>query len=228
MISPKDYELALISEVSGKITSKKATDEGYIIDVKTDGTNEIVSYKAPLNAVFRVKVGDHVSPGDKITNGLVNIDELLHVAGIKVAREYLLKEVQKVYRLQGIEISDKYIEIIIRQMTNKMKVLNPGDSEFFVGQIININDYIDINKQLLNANRAPITAINVIYGLDDIPAHSVSFLSAASFQDTKKILTDAAIKNQADYLRGLKENVMLGRLIPAGTGIKKIEENKIG
>ena len=212
------------SDVNGKIKSKNATDEGYIIEVETDKTNEIVSYKAPLTSVFRVKVGDHVVPGDKITNGLVNINDLLHVAGIKAAREYLLKEVQKVYRLQGIEISDKYIEIIIRQMTNKMKVLSPGDSEYFVGQIISINDYINTNKQLLISNRAPITAVNVIYGLDDIPSHSDSFLSAASFQDTKKVLTDAAIKNQADYLKGLKENVMLGRLIPAGTGLKKTKE----
>ena len=226
MIPPKSYELALISEVSGKIKSKTATDDGYIIEVETDKTNEVVSYNAPLTAVFRVKVGDHVVPGDKITNGLVNINDLLRVAGIKVAREYLLKEVQKVYRLQGIEISDKYIEIIIRQMTNKMKVLNPGDSEYFVGQIININDYINANKQLLISGHEPITAVNVIYGLDDIPAHSASFLSAASFQDTKKILINAAIRNQVDYLRGLKENVMLGRLIPAGTGLKKLSEEK--
>ena len=119
---------------------------------------------------------------------------------------------------------DKYIEIIIRQMTNKMKVLNPGDSEYFIGQIININDYINVNNQLLVNGQHPITAVNVIYGLDEIPAHSDSFLSAASFQDTKKILTDAAIKNQFDYLKGLKENVMLGRLIPAGTGLKKSRE----
>ena len=224
MIPPKDYEIALISEVDGTIMSRTATDDGYIIEVETDTTREVVSYKAPLNAVFRVKVGDHVSPGDKITNGSVNINELLRVAGIKAARDYLLKEVQKVYRLQGIEISDKYIEIIIRQMTNKMKVLNPGDSEYFIGQIININDYINVNNQLLVNGQHPITAVNVIYGLDEIPAHSDSFLSAASFQDTKKILTDAAIKNQFDYLKGLKENVMLGRLIPAGTGLKKSKE----
>ena len=224
MIPPKDYEIALISEVDGTIMSRTATDDGYIIEVETDTTREVVSYKAPLNAVFRVKVGDHVSPGDKITNGSVNINELLRVAGIKAARDYLLKEVQKVYRLQGIEISDKYIEIIIRQMTNKMKVLNPGDSEYFIGQIININDYINVNNQLLVNGQHPITAVNIIYGLDEIPAHSDSFLSAASFQDTKKILTDAAIKNQFDYLKGLKENVMLGRLIPAGTGLKKYKE----
>lgn len=178
-------------------------------------------YEADLNKVPCVKVNDHIVAGQMLTIGSINVDELKEVAGIASARQYLLKEIQKVYRLQGIEISDKYIEVIIHQMTSKMKVLNPGDSQYFIGQIISINDFNNTNKQLLIEGKMPINAINLIFGLDEIPAHFDSFLSAASFQDTKKVLTDAAIHSQIDHLHGLKENVMLGGLIPAGTGFKK-------
>lgn len=221
MIPPKNYELALISETNGVIKSITLNDEGYLVEIETANHEDIVKYQAPFNAVFRLKVGDEIKAGDKITNGSIDVNRLMQIAGIKAARDYILKEVQKVYRLQGIEISDKYIEIIIRQMTNKMKILNSGDSDLFIGQIITINQYIDINTQLLLENKNPMTATNLIFGLDEIPAHSESFLSAASFQDTKKVLTDAAARSQKDYLLGLKENVMLGRLIPAGTGFNQ-------
>lgn len=225
MIPPKPYELALISEVDGTVKSIVLNDEGYLVEIETD-QNEVIKYQAPFHAIFRVKVNEKIHAGDKITNGSIDVNHLMNVAGIKAARDYLLKEVQKVYRLQGIEISDKYIEIIIRQMTNKMKILNPGDSDLFIGQIITINQYIETNTQLLLDGKTPMTASNLIFGLDDIPAHSESFLSAASFQDTKKILTDAAARSQKDYLYGLKENVMLGRLIPAGTGFHTHRVNK--
>lgn len=221
MIPPKPFELAIISEVNGVIKAINVSDNGYLIEVANSELDEVVRYTAPFNAIFRKKVNDHVNMGDKITEGSVDINKLMRICGIKAARDYILKEVQKVYRLQGIEISDKYIEIIIRQMTNRMKVLNPGDSDYFIGQTISINEYIRANKQLLLDGKNPITASNLIYGLDEIPSHSESFLSAASFQDTKKVLTDAAIRSQTDFMNGLKENVMLGRLIPAGTGIKR-------
>lgn len=221
MIPPKSFEQAIISEINGTVKAITLTDTGYMVEIVNNELNESVTYNTPFNVVFRAKVNDVVKIGDKITEGSIDINKLSRICGVKAARDYLLKEVQKVYRLQGIEISDKYIEIIIRQMTNKMKVLNPGDSEYFIGQIISINDYIAANKELLLQNRSPITASNLIFGLDEIPSHSESFLSAASFQDTKKVLTDAAIRSQSDYLLGLKENVMLGRLIPAGTGLKK-------
>ncbi len=221
MIPPKSFEQAIISEINGTVKSISLSDTGYVVEIVNEELDESITYNAPFNAVFRAKVNDVVKIGDKITEGSIDINKLSRICGVKAARDYLLKEVQKVYRLQGIEISDKYIEIIIRQMTNKMKVLNPGDSQYFIGQIISINDYIAVNKELLLQNQAPITASNLIFGLDEIPSHSESFLSAASFQDTKKVLTDAAIRSQSDYLLGLKENVMLGRLIPAGTGLKK-------
>jgi DNA-directed RNA polymerase subunit beta' len=182
------------------------------------------NYHVPFNAVFRVKVGDHVTVGDKIVDGSIDINKLLRIAGIEAVRNYMIKEVQKVYRIQGIEISDKYIEIIIRQMTNKVRVLNPGDSSFFIGQIIDLNVLRKTNNVLLVADKTPITATNLVFGLDTAPSKADSFLSAASFQDTKKILTDASVRNQIDHLHTLKENVMLGNLIPVGTGLlKKIE-----
>jgi DNA-directed RNA polymerase subunit beta' len=168
-----------------------------------------------------VKVGTKVEIGDKITDGSIDIGKLLRIAGIDAVRNYMIKEVQKVYRLQGIEISDKYIEVILRQMTSKVKVLNPGDSSFFIGEIIDIGVLRRTNNELLLNDKTPITAINLVYGLDTAPSKSDSFLAAASFQDTKKILTDGSVKNQTDNLRALKENVMLGNLIPAGTGLAK-------
>jgi len=188
-----------------------------------------VTYLAPFTAVFRVKVNDQVEIGDKITDGSIDINHLLRVAGIEAARNYMIKEIQKVYRIQGIEISDKYIEVIIRQMTNKMKIQNPGDSNYFIGEVIDINTFRKANTELLLNHKTPITAVNLVFGLDTAPSKANSFLSAASFQDTKKILTDASVHSQTDYLQGLKENVMLGNLIPAGTGLKSSHEiNELG
>jgi DNA-directed RNA polymerase subunit beta' len=160
-----------------------------------------------------------VAIADKITEGSIDINKLLRTGGIEAVRNYMIKEVQKVYRIQGIEISDKYIEVIIRQMTNKVKVLNPGDSPFFIGQVIDANILRKVNNELLTNDKVPLTAINLVFGLDSAPSKADSFLSAASFQDTKKILTDAAVRSQIDRLQALKENVMLGNLIPAGTGL---------
>ena len=223
MIAPKDYELATIAHADGTVISVDFDKDNnkHVIIIRRDITDEEMRYEADLNKVPCVKVNDHIVAGQMLTIGSINVDELKEVAGIASARQYLLKEIQKVYRLQGIEISDKYIEVIIHQMTSKMKVLNPGDSQYFIGQIISINDFNNTNKQLLIEGKMPINAINLIFGLDEIPAHFDSFLSAASFQDTKKVLTDAAIHSQIDHLHGLKENVMLGGLIPAGTGFKK-------
>jgi DNA-directed RNA polymerase subunit beta' len=210
-----------VSEIDGTVKAIVLNDNGYTVEIKNSHINETRSYEVPFNAIFRVKVGDKVEIGDKITDGSIDINRLLRIAGIDAVRNYMIKEVQKVYRLQGIEISDKYIEVILRQMTNKVKVLNPGDSSFFIGEVIDIGILRKINNELLIDNKTPVTAINLIFGLDTAPSKSDSFLAAASFQDTKKILTDGSVKNQIDNLRALKENVMLGNLIPAGTGLAK-------
>lgn len=219
MIPPKEWEKATISHINGKVTSIKLSDDGYDVTVRSNTINDEEIYHVSLNSIFRVKEGDTVRAGDKITDGSIDINELLQVAGISAARDYMLKEIQKVYRIQGIEISDKYVEIILRQMTNKVKVLNRGDSNFFIGQIIDINTFTQTNIELISNNQTPITACNLIFGLEIVPSKVDSFLSAASFQDTKKILIDSAARSQVDGLYGLKENVMLGNLIPAGTGL---------
>ncbi len=218
MIPPKEWERATISHIHGQVKSIKLGEEGYEVEIKNTKINDSESLVIPFNSIFRVKEGDIVKPGDKITDGSIDINELLQVAGISAARDYMLKEIQKVYRIQGIEISDKYVEIILRQMTNKVKVLNRGDSNFFVGQVIDINTFTQVNTELIANGQTPITAINLIFGLEAVPSKVDSFLSAASFQDTKKTLIGASVKSQIDTLSGLKENVMLGNLIPAGTG----------
>jgi DNA-directed RNA polymerase subunit beta' len=199
-------------------------EDGYTVEIKNAIINETRIYNLPYNSIFRVKVGDTVDIGDKITDGSIDIQKLLRIAGIENVRNYMIKEIQKIYRIQGIEISDKYIEVIIHQMTNLVKILNPGDSSLFIGQVIDHNQLRKINNDLLMDGKTPLTAINLVFGLDSVPSKASSFLSAASFQDTKKILTDASVKNQVDELLALKENVMLGNLIPAGTGLaKKLE-----
>ncbi|MDE5767344.1 MAG: DNA-directed RNA polymerase subunit beta' [Malacoplasma sp.] len=226
IIPPKQWEKAMISEVEGKVQSIKQSKENPNISiVSIKNSKETVQYKVPFDEQLRVEEGQKVKPGDKITEGSIDVKELLKVAGIEVVRNYIIKEVQKVYRLQGIEIADKYIEVIIRQLTNKVQVQDSGDSKLFIGQIIDVNAFRKENEKLLMSdNLMPATAVNLIFGLDEAPSKTGSFLAAASFQDTKKILTDACVKGQIDHLNGLKENVIFGNLIPCGTGKKNSEE----
>jgi DNA-directed RNA polymerase subunit beta' len=217
VVPPKEWETAVISEIQGKVTKIDNIGDEYQIHV----SNEIdtVVYTTNINSTLRVKKGDSLNPGDKITDGYVNIKNLLLVAGIENVREYIIKEVQKVYRSQGIEISDKYIEVIIKQLTNKIIIRDPGDSKFFSGEVVDLNNFTSHNISLFEQNKKPANGINTIFGLDHAPSKSDSFLSAASFQDTKKILIDAAVKGQKDMLLSLKENVILGQLIPAGSSL---------
>lgn len=218
VIPPKEWERAIISEIEGVVTNIEKSAEGYEVIVSSKSEQRF--YKVPNALPLRVKLNDSVKPGTKISEGSIDTKELLQVAGIDVVRLYILKEVQKVYRLQGIEIADKYIEIIIRQLTNKIQVFDPGETSFFVGEIVDINKFREENIRVFKANKRLASGTNLIFGLDEAPAKSDSFLSAASFQDTKKILTDAAVKGQIDLLYGLKENVIFGNLIPCGTGKK--------
>ncbi len=225
LVPPGVHELAIISEINGKVTKIVHNEQGTQIVVSSLVIDDQRTYFAGLDQVIRVEKGDIVAPGDKITEGLINIKQLLKIVGIDAVRDYLIKEVQKVYRLQGIEISDKYIEIIIRQLTNKMRITNPGDSDFFLGEVVEINNFIEECDKLFAQGKTLPIAQNCIYGLDNVAASNVGpFLAAASFQDTKKILTDAAIRSDVDTLTGLKENVMIGNLLPAGTGLIDPEE----
>ena len=223
IIPPKEWERAIISEING--TVKSIEQEGNLLIVTVKNSIETISYKVDFESTLRVSVGDKVYLGSKITEGSIDIKELLKIAGIETVRNYIIKEVQKVYRIQGIEIADKYIEVIIRQLTNKVQIQDAGDSEFFVGQIVDINIFRQANTDLImHKSKKPATAINLIFGLDEAPSKTGSFLAAASFQDTKKILTDASVKGEIDTLKGLKENVIFGNLIPCGTGQKESEE----
>ena len=216
---------SIISEIDGEVIDVK--------DIAADGRNkerryEVViandleqkSYLAPFGAKLRVAVGDKIEIGGKITEGSIDPKELLEVADVEAVENYILKEVQKVYRLQGIEISDKHIEIIIRQMLRKISIIDGGDTNALPGTRINVNEFTEINRSVLREGKRPAVGSPILLGITKAALDTDSWLSAASFQETTKILTDAAIKGKVDHLTGLKENVIIGKLLPAGTGLR--------
>ena len=209
---------ATIAEISGKVT-KIVEDHGkFKISVKNDlETKEhITNYGAKL----RVEKGDMVNPGDKLTEGAISPKELLVVTDPLTTQEYILKEVQNAYRSQGVEISDKHVEIIARRMISKIRVVDSGDTYLLPGSLVNFFEFTDGNKKTILEGKRPATGVPVLFGITKASLETDSFLSAASFQETTRILTDAAIRGKVDHLQGLKENVIIGKLIPAGTGIK--------
>ena len=213
--------VALISEISGKVSDIDEYDSGkFKITVANDLEERV--YDTPFNAKVKVKVGDEVYNGQMLTEGTINPKELLKVADVSAVEDYILKEVQKVYRpVQGIEISDKHIEVIVRQMFRRVKVLDSGDTALLPGVKTSVQEFTAANKKALLEGKRPATATPVILGITKASLETDSFLSAASFQETTKVLSDAATKGKIDYLHGLKENVIIGKLIPAGTGLYK-------
>jgi len=209
---------SIISEIDGEVT--KIIDNNGRAEVVVSNALETKSYLAPYGAKLRVSVGDEIGIGAKITEGSIDPKELLVVADVEAVQNYILKEVQKVYRLQGIEISDKHIEVIIRQMLRKMTIVEGGDTGALPGTHINVEKFTELNKQVLKEGRRPAVGRPILLGITKAASESESFLSAASFQETTKILTDAAIKGKKDELKGLKENVIIGKLLPAGTGLR--------
>ena len=209
---------SIISEIEGEVTN--LIDNAGRIEVVVTNDLETRSYLAPYGAKIRVEVGDHINIGDKITKGSIDPKELLSVADVEAVENYIIKEVQKVYRIQGIEISDKHIEIIVKQMLRKMKVIEGGDTGCLPGTNINVNAFTELNRDVLKSGRHPAVARPVLLGITKASLETESFLSAASFQETTKILTDASIKGKKDLLKGLKENVLIGKLLPAGTGLR--------
>ena len=159
--------------------------------------------------------------GDELTEGSVNPHDLLKIKGIRAVQDYMIREVQRVYRLQGVDISDKHIEVIVRQMLKKVRIENNGDTEFLPGTLVDVLEYEDMNEQLIAEGKEPAEGKQVMLGITKAALATNSFLSAASFQETTKVLTEAAIKGKVDPLIGLKENVIIGKLIPAGTGMKR-------
>ena len=216
---------ALISEIAGKVTSIKQDGGRYNVTVKND--LEEKTYTTIFNAKLRVKEGDEVSNGQKITEGAINPKELLRVSDVTKVQNYILKEVQKVYKGNGIDVSDKHIEVIVRQMLRKMLIIDSGDTNMLPGTKVNVIKFTEANEEALISGKRPAVGTPIILGITKAALDTESFLSSASFQETTKVLTDAAIKGKIDYLHGLKENVMIGKLIPAGTGLREeIEEEE--
>jgi len=212
--------VAVLAQITGEITSINQIETGYEVVVAND--KESITHKVTLVQAIRpwMKVGAHVEAGDKITEGQVDPKELLKVAGVRQVQNYILKEVKKVYASQGIEISDKHIEVMIRQMLRKVVVLEGNDTHLNPGVQVSLTEITKINRRALLSGKTPATFKPVLLGISKASVETDSFLSAASFQETTKVLTDAAIKGKKDYLIGLKENVIIGKLIPAGTGCK--------
>ena len=211
--------VAVLAQITGEITDVHQIDTGYEVTVSND--KESIVHKVTLIQAIRpwMKVGAHVEAGDKITEGQVDPKELLKVAGVRQVQNYILKEVKKVYQSQGIEISDKHVEVMIRQMLRKVVVLEGNDTHLNPGVQISLTEITKINRKALLSGQVPATFKPVLLGISKASVETESFLSAASFQETTKVLTDAAIKGKKDYLIGLKENVIIGKLIPAGTGV---------
>ena len=165
--------------------------------------------------------------GDELTEGSVNPHDILRIKGVRAVQDYMIREVQRVYRLQGVEISDKHIEVIVRQMLKKIRIEDNGDTEFLPGTLVDFLEYEDVNEQMEKEGKRPADGKQVMLGITKASLATNSFLSAASFQETTKVLTEAAIKGKVDPLIGLKENVIIGKLIPAGTGMKRYSEVRL-
>ena len=186
----------------------------------TSDGGEAKSYTIPYGSRLKVMEGDAIEAGDELTEGSINPNDILKIKGVKGVQAYMIKEVQMVYRLQGVEISDKHIEIIVRQMLKKCKIEDAGETDMLHGDLVDIFTFEAENKKAQAEGKRLATASRVLLGITKASLSTDSFLSAASFQETTRVLTEAAIKGKVDPLIGLKENVIIGKLIPAGTGMK--------
>ncbi|MBQ1812621.1 MAG: DNA-directed RNA polymerase subunit beta' [Bacilli bacterium] len=213
---------ATIAEISGKITNIENANGKWKITIVNDADTKehVTNYGAKL----QVEVGDVVKPGDVLTSGNINPKELLAVTDPITVQNYILKEVQRVYCSQGVGISDKHVEIIARRMISRIRIVEEGDSNLLLGTLVSVAKFTETNKELILQGKTPATGRPVLLGITKASLETDSFLSAASFQETTRILTDAAIKGKVDHLQGLKENVIIGKQIPAGTGARKYSE----
>ena len=197
------------------------------IVITNNESGESKTYLIPFDSRIKIMDGTMVEAGDALTEGSINPHDILKIKGVRAVQDYLLQEVQRVYRLQGVEINDKHIEMIVRQMLKKVRVEDNGDSDFLPGTLVDILDYADENERLIAEGKQPADGKQVLLGITKASLATNSFLSAASFQETTKVLTEAAIKGKVDPLIGLKENVIIGKLIPAGTGMKRYRDVKL-
>ena len=216
----KPKGLAIITEFGG-VAEVRDTKKKREVVVTNPSTGESKAYLIPYGSRIKVLDGATLEAGDELTEGSINPHDILKIKGVRAVQDYMLQEVQRVYRLQGVEINDKHIEVIVRQMLKKIRIENNGDSDFLPGTLVDILDYEEMNEKLIADGLDPAEGKQVLLGITKASLATNSFLSAASFQETTKVLTEAAIKGKVDPLIGLKENVLIGKLIPAGTGMKR-------
>ncbi len=222
----KPKGLAVISEIYGTVKLSETKKKREVIVTNNDGESE--AYLIPYGSKIKVRDGDVVEAGDELTEGSINPHDILKIKGVKGVQAYLLREVQSVYRMQGVEISDKHIEVIIRQILRKVQVEDSGDTEMLPGELVDIFKFERLNEDIIKAGGQPAVAKRKLLGITKASLATDSFLSAASFQETTRVLTEAAIKGKVDPLVGLKENVIIGKLIPAGIGMKCYRNIQVG
>ncbi len=222
----KPKGLAIIAEFGGRVTISDTKQKREVIITNSE-TGESKNYLIPYGSRIKVQDGQELEAGDELTEGSINPHDLLKIKGVRAVQDYMLREVQRVYRLQGVEISDKHVEVLVRQMLKKIRIENNGDSEFLPGTLVDILDFDDEVERLKKEGLEPPEGKQVMLGITKASLATSSFLSAASFQETTKVLTEAAIKGKVDQLIGLKENVIIGKLIPAGTGMKRYRSVKL-
>jgi DNA-directed RNA polymerase subunit beta' len=222
----KPKGLAIIAEFGGKVSIKETKKKREVV-ITNEETGETKNYLIPYGSRIKVQEGQVLGAGDELTEGSVNPHDILKIKGVRAVQDYMLQEVQRVYRLQGVEINDKHVEVIVRQMLKKVRIEENGDTEFLPGVMVDILDYEDTNERMIAEGKEPAVGKQVMLGITKASLATNSFLSAASFQETTKVLTEAAIKGKVDPLIGLKENVIIGKLIPAGTGMKQYRNVKL-
>ena len=222
----KPKGLAIITEFGGVATINDTKKKREVI-VTNEETGESKAYLIPYGSRIKILDGVRLQAGDELTEGSVNPHDILRIKGLRAVQDYMLQEVQRVYRLQGVDINDKHIEVIVRQMLKKIRVEEAGDTEFLPGTNVDVLEFEDVNKALEAEGKEPATGERIMLGITKASLATESFLSAASFQETTKVLTEAAIKGKIDPLIGLKENVIIGKHIPAGTGMRKYRDIKL-
>ena len=215
----KPKGLAIITEIAGRATLSDTKKKREVI-VTNNETGETKAYLIPYGSRIKVVDGQELEAGDELTEGSVNPHDILKIKGVRAVQDYMLREVQRVYRLQGVEINDKHVEVIVRQCLQKIRVEEPGDSDLLPGSMVDALDFLELNEKLEEEGKELAVGSQVLLGITKASLATNSFLSAASFQETTKVLTEAAIKGKVDPLIGMKENVIIGKLIPAGTGMK--------
>jgi DNA-directed RNA polymerase subunit beta' len=221
----KPKMLAVLSEFAGVVSINKTEKKTEIVVTDEEGNSK--SYPLSKDTRMKVQEGQHVALGEELTEGSENPHDIVRILGVRAVQDYILREVQKVYRIQGVDINDKHIELIVRQMLKKIVVDEAGDSDFLPGSTVDSIEFAEVNERLEEEGKKPATGTPIILGITKSSLATNSWLSAASFQETTRVLTEAAINGKIDPLIGLKENVILGKLIPAGTGMKRYQDVKL-